>query len=294
MFKLTLLTLITLTLFISSFAQKGKNTVPIKWERYKISEKEISILMPKMPVFYRTSSFCDEKESNFYAVYADDAVYQLKIISKSKVAIPDTCNEKIEFGKEPFEKRLQAIRVLSDEGSEKKYKQNEKEVVEFTEKLTTHWIFNDLENNKWVEISITNRGDTKSDTKRYRESLKFDKKPTGKEIGAGSLVTLGDEISANEDAKLSTDKDANMIVVSKIPPNYTDAARRENVTGDVKLRVTFLADGSIGAVSPVNSLPFGLTEQAIAAAKKLTFLPARKNGKKISVAKLVQYSFKIY
>ena len=82
--------------------------------------------------------------------------------------------------------------------------------------------------------------------------------------------------------------------ILKFPANYTDLARRNEIQGEVLLRVTFLANGGIGSISVVSSLPYGLTEQAIAAAKKITFLPARKNGKKYAVVKTVQYTFSIY
>jgi len=38
----------------------------------------------------------------------------------------------------------------------------------------------------------------------------------------------------------------------------------------------------------------GLSEQAIAAAKKIVFLPKRVNGVNINVAKMIEYSFHIY
>lgn len=83
-------------------------------------------------------------------------------------------------------------------------------------------------------------------------------------------------------------------ITSKPQPRYTDAARQNNVQGSVTLRVTFNADGTIGAVSPVNSLPNGLTEQAIAAAKQIKFQPAMRNGQPIAKVKQVVYSFTIY
>ena len=52
-----------------------------------------------------------------------------------------------------------------------------------------------------------------------------------------------------------------------------------------------MANGGIGSISPVKTLPFGLTEQAIFAARKIMFLPARSKGVKISVTKTVQYTF---
>lgn len=83
-------------------------------------------------------------------------------------------------------------------------------------------------------------------------------------------------------------------ILSKPRPGYTDAARQNAVTGTVTLRVTFLANGQIGSIAPVSGLPYGLTEQAIAAARGIKFEPAKTNGVPKTVTKPVVYSFTIY
>jgi len=76
--------------------------------------------------------------------------------------------------------------------------------------------------------------------------------------------------------------------------HYTDWARKGQTQGKVVLRVTFMANGGIGAISVVSGLENGLTEQAIAAAKRLLFIPASRNGVRYSVVKPVEYTFTIY
>lgn len=83
-------------------------------------------------------------------------------------------------------------------------------------------------------------------------------------------------------------------IISKPRPAYTDAARQNQVTGVVRLRVTFSASGSIGSIAPVSGLPYGLTEQAIAAARQIRFEPAKKNGVPVPSTKIIEYSFTIY
>jgi|CXWL01.1.fsa_nt_gi TonB family protein len=83
-------------------------------------------------------------------------------------------------------------------------------------------------------------------------------------------------------------------ILGKPRPGYTDAARQNNIQGTVILRVTFLASGQIGSISPVKGLPNGLTEQAIAAARRISFEPAKTNGVGQSVTKQIEYSFSIY
>jgi protein TonB len=83
-------------------------------------------------------------------------------------------------------------------------------------------------------------------------------------------------------------------ILSKPRPGYTDEARQQNVRGTVILRVTFLANGSIGSVSTVKGLPYGLTEKAIAAARQIRFTPKLQNGQAVTVNKVVHFNFTIY
>jgi protein TonB len=83
-------------------------------------------------------------------------------------------------------------------------------------------------------------------------------------------------------------------IISKPGAKYTDAARQNQFSGTVRLRVTFTASGQIGSVSAVGSLPYGLTEQAIAAAKSIRFEPAKKDGVAITKIKQIDYSFTLY
>lgn len=75
---------------------------------------------------------------------------------------------------------------------------------------------------------------------------------------------------------------------------YTEAARDAKVEGSVLIKVTLLSNGSVGTVSVVRGLPHGLAEQAIAAAKRLVFLPKRVDGIPVSVVQTFDYGFSIY
>jgi TonB family protein len=83
-------------------------------------------------------------------------------------------------------------------------------------------------------------------------------------------------------------------ILSKPRPSYTDAARDNLTQGTVRLRVTFLSNGEIGSILPVKSLPNGLTEEAINAAKNIKFEPATIDGKPVTISRTVEYSFSIY
>ena len=83
-------------------------------------------------------------------------------------------------------------------------------------------------------------------------------------------------------------------ILSKPQAKYNDAGRTNGVQGSVRLKVTLLASGAVGSITPVTRLPHGLTEQAIAAARLIKFEPAKQNGIPISKTVTIDYTFSIY
>ena len=123
--------------------------------------------------------------------------------------------------------------------------------------------------------------------------------PASVEAEIAQPTFVKSRFSCNERSKFRRDVESKgfngkLRILSKPTPGYTEAARSENVEGSVVLSVTFLASGNIGAVSAVKTLPNGLTERAISAAKEIEFEPATENGQPVSVTKQVEYTFSIY
>jgi TonB family protein len=75
---------------------------------------------------------------------------------------------------------------------------------------------------------------------------------------------------------------------------YSEEARVYKIEGTVALYVTFNANGRIREVRTIAGLPYALTENAIAAALKIRFQPAVKNGEPVSVRRLLTFSFTLY
>lgn len=80
----------------------------------------------------------------------------------------------------------------------------------------------------------------------------------------------------------------------KPEPQYTEEARRNQITGTVVLRVVFASSGEVVQIRAVRALPFGLTERAIAAARQIKFAPAMKSGRPVSVHMQLEYNFNLY
>ena len=82
-------------------------------------------------------------------------------------------------------------------------------------------------------------------------------------------------------------------VLSKATPVYTQEARDLRVEGEVTLKVTFRADGNIVILELVDGLGHGLDDAAKAAAQKIRFKPARRDGKPVDHTAVVRIVFQL-
>src|SRR5689334_13828333 len=83
-------------------------------------------------------------------------------------------------------------------------------------------------------------------------------------------------------------------LLMKPEPQYTEDARKNQITGTVVLKVVFASNGSITNIRTVSGLPYGLTERAIAAARNIKFRPATKDGHPVSMWMQLEYNFNLY
>jgi len=83
------------------------------------------------------------------------------------------------------------------------------------------------------------------------------------------------------------------MVVNRVEPQYTDAARAARIGGTVVLQTVVKAEGTAKVVKIVRPLPYGLTENAIRAIEQWTFTPAKENGRAIPVSILAEVDFKL-
>jgi TonB family protein len=92
----------------------------------------------------------------------------------------------------------------------------------------------------------------------------------------------------------SNEVTARAIITSKPDPGYTEEARKNNVSGVVRLRVLLHASGLVTNIHVVKGLPDGLSERAIASARATAFRPAQKDGRTVSQWVLLEYNFNLY
>jgi protein TonB len=83
-------------------------------------------------------------------------------------------------------------------------------------------------------------------------------------------------------------------ILSKPEPQYTEEARKNQITGTVVLKAILSSSGEVTSIRPISQLPFGLTEKTIAAARQIKFTPAIKDGHAVSQWIQIEYNFNLY
>ena len=83
-------------------------------------------------------------------------------------------------------------------------------------------------------------------------------------------------------------------ILEKPEPQYTEAARKNQITGTVVIKAIFSSSGQVTNIVAVARLPDGLTEKAIAAARQIRFVPATKDGHPVSMYMQLEYNFNLY
>ena len=99
-------------------------------------------------------------------------------------------------------------------------------------------------------------------------------------------------------SRMSTPKrDGNLGTVTRLKllkkpfPRFNYLASIYGIKGPITVRATFSANGKVEEVTPVRTLPFGITKTAVEAIHAISFTPRMVDGKAVSVTKTIQYYF---
>ena len=122
----------------------------------------------------------------------------------------------------------------------------------------------------------------------------------GRSNGRGSGVATGgfgqQEVSQNTGKSHQVDSGpptTQVEILFKPNPVYTEEARQLKLEGEVLLEVMFEANGQLHVNRVVRGLGHGLDETAIAAANKMRFKPALRNGQPVDSTAIVHVVFQL-
>jgi len=114
----------------------------------------------------------------------------------------------------------------------------------------------------------------------------------GGNIGNGLRIDGGEPPTGPDDGGALPSGKPTLLYTERA--KYTEEARQNRIQGTVVLSVVFGADGLIHNIRVIKGQPFGLTETAIEAAKRIRFQPALRFGKPASVRTNLEFNFALY
>jgi tetratricopeptide (TPR) repeat protein len=116
----------------------------------------------------------------------------------------------------------------------------------------------------------------------------------GEQLEALRFYALRAESSASDKTVTSMTTASSPKILYREKATYTDAARDAGVQGTVVLMVVYADEGILKHILVLQGLSHGLTQQAIASARKIRFTPAMRDGKPISVDGSLEFTFDLY
>ena len=289
--------------FAAQAAMSSQTTAPAEWKRFRVSSEHFSVLFPSLPVVIQRGQYGQmpigippfglpqRKAANEYAAYADGVVYlaiyfanpkhdeKLEFFLEKQLKVRElrnaelgTANETSEYGR----------RVLNYEF--KNYDFRKKDSYPSALKLV------DDKDRAFALIAI-GKDPTDASVAQFLQSLEIADKPMGVEVGAGGTNAS----DANESASVvsSSTVSRKAIIIVKPEPSYTEDARRKKLQGSVTLKATLAASGKVTNIEIVAGVK-DFYAPSIAAAGKVCFIPAMKDGAFVSTSVEMVYNFNIY
>lgn len=322
-----IIAVVVLSSVLAGFSQTPQNTAPVKWERYRDGKLKLSVLLPKLPIRIDSVEPCSERLITEYWAYAESAAYMVKVTSKWS-GYNAFCEKVRKFNSDLFEDEMRGFAAAKDVVTGVATIGQYQGVRTFSSRFRRKYVFDEVSKGRWIELEIVSRSEDINKEMHFVASLDGMGKEKGLKLDDGAVATIGDRIDPPATGNVSKPEEppkvltgqgngqgsgkadgisastetptvpatpiTPLVIAAKPRARYTDMARQAEIQGTVVLRMTFRSNGSVGSIVVIKSLPYGLTEQAIAAARKLVFLPAQINGANVAVTKQVEYSFSIY
>ncbi|HKV34505.1 MAG TPA: energy transducer TonB [Pyrinomonadaceae bacterium] len=294
--KLLLITCI-LILFASAVnAQKPDAAVRVSWQQYKVGGEGFSVAFPILPAMHLTQKWLEgdkkPRREVLLGSYADSVVYTVYVLenSNSRVSLEDFIGAQTSSG---LAWKVNSGRDVSREGlSGKSFLSTVPQdgMVQFF-----------ASEDRLYEFRAFGASPEDPRMTKFFSSVSFGKAKNAVEVKEGSGLPYDSGVQEERPEKqlrhgAFAGKDVNQKVrlAMKPEPSYTEDARQNLIAGTVVLKCIFRYDGSVTDIRTVSGLPYGLTQKAIEAARRIRFIPAIKDGKHVSMWMQLEYNFNLY
>lgn len=286
--KLFLITCI-LVLFSAVHGQTPDAAKSVKWQQYKVSGEVFSVALPVLPAMHLTDKRLEGDKKPRREVrlgsYADGVVYTVYVVENFS----------------PQESLQQFIARQIDAGNGQDIKRDGLSGKSFASGGTDDSMVQFFASeDRLYRFGAFGASPEDPRMAKFFASVSFNQKTAALEVFEGPGLPYEQGPSASTDDELAnrsfTGKEvtAKARLAMKPEPSYTEDARQNGIAGTVVLKCVFSSNGSVTNIRTVSGLPYGLTQKAIEAAKRIKFLPAKKDGKFVSMWMQLEYNFNLY
>lgn len=285
----TKLTLISVVMLLASVvrAQTSNISEPAQWDRYTVKGEDFSVVLPTLPAMMTTKVFVPRVQKKrlerVLMVFAGGVMYSVYACENPEPRQSLAAFIAEQNAKPRWDSASERNLTISDfPGKEYSSHDKEKHVTEqffATEKHLYRFV-------------ASGAPPEHSGVRQFFSSIRLGKKQDGIKVSDGPGNPL--EPDTGEQIFIGKEVDTKVRLIKKPEPSYTDRAKHEQVTGTVILKAVFSSAGQVTNIRIVHGLPFGMTQKAIEAAKKIKFIPAMKDGKYVSMWMQLEYNFNLY
>jgi TonB family protein len=259
-----------------------------EWQRFRVDGEEFSVLLPGVPfmdTFEAQISERSTRRERTLASYSNGVVYAVYTFERKSLSLDDLIHR---FTRDNQPGRTSAPVIVDGiKGMSSKFESDDRlGAVELFATAQNFYVFQAV-GSKLLSPA--------TEMTKFFSSIKLVPQPEGLSVVEGpgedpaeqTAIPISPTFAPRELAQKAA-------VIIKLEPRYTEQARRSRVTGTVVLRAVLSSSGAVTKISPITTLPAGLTERAIYAAKLMKFIPAIKDGHFVSMYVQLEYNFNLY
>jgi TonB family protein len=288
--KLTLICCLVLLFASAIKAQTTSAAKPVTWQRYKVGGEVFSVALPILPAMHINRRWFEGDKEPRREVqlgsYADGVGYAVYLIEnpgpkqslQGFIAAQTDSRWNVNNGQDVNRDGLAGKAFVSAEQGDG--------MVQFF-----------ASEDRLYEFRAIGAPAEDARLTKFFSSISFAKTKDGEEAIEGPGLPFVEARPADESLNktfIGRDTTRKARLVMKPEPSYTEEARQNAITGTVVLKCIFKYDGSVVNILTVSGLPYGLTQRAIEAARRIKFIPAVKDGTRVSMWMQLEYNFNLY
>jgi TonB family protein len=275
-----LILLCTLVLVVTGVLGQDSKRInasdPVSWKRYTITGEEFSVILPSMPEMLTTKE--NERLGRHLRTRLDGVQYGIDVFENpTGQSLEDFIAE---YNTDSRSKLTTGRDIVVNNVSGKEYSTSgpPPAIVQFF-----------IMERRLLRFIALGGNAENAAVHHFFSSIIIGKTADAIKVSEGPGMPL--ELDTGERIYKGGEVDRKVRLVSKPPPAYPEEARRAGFSKTVVLQAIFSKSGKVDEIKVLTPGHHLLNEACIAAAQQITFVPAIKDGKNVSMYMTLEYNF---